>query len=76
MIKIALLTLLIGAGAYAIITLEKPRYVQLSAPGAVIFEPAPSTGSATFLGSITGVPGMYWNYATNVSKIPTGMVSK
>lgn len=51
----------------------KPQVVQLSPPGAVVFNPAPPTGSATFLGDITGDPNNdYWNITTQKSDIPSG----
>jgi hypothetical protein len=53
-------------------SIEKPVYVQTPQPGAVIFDPAPATGSDTYLGSITGTPGTYWNISTQPP--PSGMV--
>lgn len=53
----------------------KPQVVVLPAVGPVIFNPAPPTGSNTFLGSITGIPGMYWNVSTQMGDIPSGFVN-
>jgi hypothetical protein len=53
-----------------------PVQVQVTPPGAVIFNPAPSTGSATFLGDITGNPvNNYWNVTTQISDIPSGFIT-
>jgi hypothetical protein len=53
-----------------------PVTVELTPPGAVIFNPAPSTGSATFLGDITGNPtNNYWNVTTQVNDIPSGFIT-
>jgi hypothetical protein len=54
---------------------QKPQIVELSPPGAVIFNPAPSTGSDTYLGDITGVPGMFWNITTQIADIPSGFIN-
>jgi hypothetical protein len=52
-----------------------PVKVEVSPPGAVIFNPAPSTGSATFLGDITGDPvNNFWNISTQLADIPSGFV--
>lgn len=53
---------------------QNPKIVELSPPGDVIFNPAPSTGSATFLGDITGQPGMYWNVTSQSREIPSGYI--
>jgi hypothetical protein len=66
--------ILIGAG-FAIKKAMAPNIVQLSPPGAVIFNPAPSTGSSTFLGSITGTPGQYWNVSNTTNPIPSNFVN-
>lgn len=52
-----------------------PQKVVVSPPGAVIFNPAPSTGSATFLGDITGNPANnYWNITSQINDIPSGFI--
>jgi hypothetical protein len=75
MIQYAFLgVVLVGAG-FAIRNATKPVTVQLSPPGAVIFNPAPSTGSSTFLGSITGTPGQYWDISNTTNPIPSSFVN-
>lgn len=54
---------------------QDPKVIELTPPGAVIFNPAPATGSDTFLGDITGIPGMYWNITTQKSDIPSGFIN-
>lgn len=74
MLQFSILAILIVVGGYALVQIDKPKTVVLSSPGAVIFQPAPSTGSNTFLGSITGAPGDYWNLVTNANLIPANMI--
>jgi hypothetical protein len=53
-----------------------PKQIEITPPGAVIFNPAPSTGSSTFLGDITGDPvNNYWNITTQINDIPSGFVT-
>jgi hypothetical protein len=61
--------------SYRITQSTKPNVVVLPPVGPVIFNPAPPTGSNTFLGSITGIPGMYWNVTNQVLDIPSGFVN-
>lgn len=75
MIQTILFSVIVVGMVAAIIWVEKPVYVEGPQPGAVVFDPAPATGSDTYLGSITGTPGAYWDYATSPSRIPGGMVS-
>lgn len=64
--------LILGAGAL-MKWYVSPVKVEVSPPGAVIFNPAPSTGSSTFLGDITGDPvNKYWNITTQINDIPSG----
>jgi hypothetical protein len=52
-----------------------PQKIVVTPPGAVIFNPAPSTGSVTFLGDITGNPANnYWNITTQINDIPSGFI--
>jgi hypothetical protein len=75
MIQYAFLGVIIIGAGFAIKNAMKPNIVQLSPPGAVIFNPAPSTGSATFLGSITGTPGQYWNVSNATNTVPSNFVN-
>jgi hypothetical protein len=63
--------IMLGA-AYVLKGTTKPNVVVLPPVGPVIFNPAPPTGSNTFLGSITGIPGMYWNVTNQIGDIPSG----
>jgi hypothetical protein len=66
--------ILIGA-SYLVKRSQEPNVVVLPPVGPVIFNPAPPTGSNTFLGSITGIPGMYWNITNQIGDIPSGFVN-
>lgn len=64
---------LVGAAGALMKWYVSPVKVEISPPGAVIFNPAPSTGSSTFLGDITGDPtNKYWNITTQINDIPSG----
>lgn len=64
---------LVGAAGALMKWYVSPVKVEISPPGAVIFNPAPSTGSSTFLGDITGDPAnKYWNITTQINDIPSG----
>lgn len=67
--------LVIAAGAIMKWSVS-PQKIELTPPGAVIFNPAPSTGSATFLGDITGDPvNNFWNITTQINDIPSGFIN-
>lgn len=72
---LAFLGVILFASAYLIERSTKPNVVVLPPIGPVIFNPAPATGSNTFLGSITGIPGMYWNITNQMSDIPSGFIN-
>lgn len=72
---LAILGVVLLVAAYRINQSTKPNIVVLPPVGPVIFNPAPPTGSNTFLGSITGIPGMYWNITNQIADIPSGFIN-